>query len=624
MIDTISHLSASIDELSERVQALEKLLPDPVNSSNCTNSVSTENTINKSDILHELQAGVGITKGLKHVSESEKNIKSHKSPVFINGSSKKPVSSVSTCQEPPSATHKDKTWIMRNYTTGVITPDFLHEDDEIQLENCSKCTFVLGNKVCDVNIKNCSHVSVLCKSACGNARINGSVGCTIQFTDLVDVVNINTSDEIQIYLSTKTLEHTRIYTCASLSTCVLLPRSSEDNIFSESYIPHQFVSTLTPHGAITTPMQKMSRDPPPNSATVDCPIGWWTPRSFKPGERCVDIFEERMKSTGDKTKIYEIPESYTGPHLSSPPTLDEIHAMVDFFKKGGILPLRYAARIIIDAWRTFEKLSNLVEIETTSKITICGDIHGNFGGLLTIFEKNGWPSPQNQYLFNGDFVDRGSQSCEVILTLFALRALDPTAIHLARGNHETLDMNVRYGFFTELAKKYHVSLQSLFTEVFCYLPIAHIVTNNTFVVHGGICYKHLNSTDASHSFKDEINKIDRLVPIPSEGDFTDLLWSDPCEKMGVVPSPRGTGHFFGPDITKAFLKQTGLGFVIRSHVPKPLGYEIHHDGTLATVFSSPNYEGNDNMGAFIILKEPYYNPEFVSFSCDPAQSKIKQ
>ena len=613
MIDTISRLSASIDKLSEQIQAFEKILPALESTPESVNTVSVENSANKSDIFHELQAGIGITKTLKHVTEDDKTIRSHKNPVLIKGPSKKSPTRHSVCKEPPSATKKDKTWNLKNYTNGVITPDFLGGDDDIQLENCFKCTFAFNDKISEININKCSHVSVLCKSTCGNAKLNGSVGCTIQFKDLADVVNINMSDETQIYLSTKTLDHTKIYTCASLGTCVLLPRSSEDNIFSENSIPHQFVTTLTRHGAITTPMEKMARDSPSGSTSVDCPIGWWTPRSFKPGERCVDIFEERMKSTGDKAKIFEIPESYTGPHLSSPPTLDEIHGMVEFFKKGGILPLRYAVRIIIDAWKTFENLSNLVEIETSSKITICGDIHGNFDGLLTIFKNNGWPSSQNQYLFNGDYVDRGQQSCEVILTLFALRALDPTAIHLARGNHETLDMNVRYGFFTEVAKKYHISLQSLFTEVFCYLPIAHIVTKNTLVVHGGICHKHLNSVDA-HSFRDRVNKIDRLVPIPSDEDFTDLLWSDPCDQKGVFPSPRGTGHFFGPDATNAFLKQTGLGFIIRSHVPKPLGYEVHHNGMLATIFSSPNYEGNDNMGAYIILEKPSYNPQFVTFS----------
>lgn len=613
MIEAVSHLTSSVNELSERLQEIEKLLHTQQDAPEHVSSVSGKNTpCDDDDIFHQLQAGLEITKGLKHVSEDMKSIRNYDNPAIIKGSGKKHTPKQNMRHGLPSVIQNEEGCIMKDYTNGVITPSFQCKN-YITFENCSDCTFVLNDKINAVNLVKCSHVSVLCKATCGATKMAKSVGCTIQFLEYVDTVNVDMSDEIQIYLSTKTLDCTRIYTCASLGVCVLLPRSPEDKAFSENHIPHQFTSILTPRGVVTTPMQEITRTPLINVET-NCPSGWWTPRSFNPGERCADFFEKRMKSTGSEAKMFVVPGSYDGPHLSSPPTLGEIRAVAEFFKKGGILPLRYAAGIVLDAWKTLENVDNLVEIETTSKITVCGDLHGNFSALLSVFEKNGWPSPENQYLFNGDFVDRGVQSCEVIFTLLALRAMDPTSLHLARGNHETLDMNMKYGFFAELSrKKYHVSLQSLFTEVFCYLPIAHIVANNTLVVHGGIGLMDMNF-GSFNSFKERINKINRLVSTPSEGDLSDLLWSDPQDDNGVTPSPRGAGHLFGPDVTKALFKQTGLGLIIRSHVPQPLGYEIHHGGMVVTVFSSPNYEGNDNMGGFIVLEKPYYNPQFVSFS----------
>lgn len=79
---------------------------------------------------------------------------------------------------------------------------------------------------------------------------------------------------------------------------------------------------------------------------------------------------------------------------------------------------------------------------------------GQFYDFINIFTFNGYPSANHAYLFNGDFVDRGSFSLEVILTLFAYKCLFPDRLFLARGNHETDNMNKVYGFEGEVKAKY--------------------------------------------------------------------------------------------------------------------------------------------------------------------------
>lgn len=74
-----------------------------------------------------------------------------------------------------------------------------------------------------------------------------------------------------------------------------------------------------------------------------------------------------------------------------------------------------------------------IKVPDEEKFTICGDIHGQFYDLMNIFEINGLPSEKNPYLFNGDFVDRGSFSVECIFTLFGFKLLYPNYFFLSRG-----------------------------------------------------------------------------------------------------------------------------------------------------------------------------------------------
>ncbi|KAH1153999.1 hypothetical protein GYH30_049579 [Glycine max] len=294
-------------------------------------------------------------------------------------------------------------------------------------------------------------------------------------------------------------------------------------------------------------------------------------------------------------------------------TLDFVKKMIEDFKNQKFLHKRYAFQIVLQTREALQALPSLVDIHVPDgkHFTVCGDVHGQYYDLLNIFELNGLPSEENPYLFNGDFVDRGSFSLEVILTLFAFKCMSPSAIYLARGNHESKSMNKIYGFEGEVRSKLNETFVELFAEVFCCLPLAHVINEKVFVVHGG-----LFSVDGVKV--SDIRSINRFCEPPEEGLMCELLWSDPQPLPGRGPSKRGVGLSFGADVTKRFLQENNLDLVVRSHEVKDEGYEIEHDGKLITVFSAPNYcDQMGNKGAFIRFEAPDLKPNIVTFSAVP-------
>lgn len=243
------------------------------------------------------------------------------------------------------------------------------------------------------------------------------------------------------------------------------------------------------------------------------------------------------------------------------------------------------------------------------RVTVCGDTHGQFYDVLNIFEMNGFPSSENPYLFNGDFVDRGSFSVEVILTFLLFKMSCPESIYLTRGNHETKNMNRIYGFEGEVKAKYDDKIFELFLEVFGHLPLAAVIEDKVFVTHGGIPIEPVSL--------DEIGKIKRGCEPSESGLMSDLLWSDPQPFPGKSPSKRGVGYAFGPDITEAFLAKNNLELLVRSHEVKEEGYLVEHGGKTVTVFSAPNYcDTMGNKGAFIHFGKDC-KPKYTQFDCVP-------
>jgi serine/threonine-protein phosphatase 5 len=296
-------------------------------------------------------------------------------------------------------------------------------------------------------------------------------------------------------------------------------------------------------------------------------------------------------------------------------------ASIERFRDQKTIHRRYVSRLLIACEQYFESLSSLMEISVPAeppahdplaapRVTVCGDTHGQYYDVLHIFQMNGYPSSTNPYLFNGDFVDRGSFSVEVILTFLLFKMSCPEAIYMTRGNHETKNMNRIYGFEGEVKAKYDDKIFELFLEVFGHLPLAAVIEKKVFVTHGGL------PTD-DKVMLDDIRKVKRGMEPPDSGLMSDLLWSDPQPFPGKSPSKRGVGFSFGPDITEAFLKRNNLELLVRSHEVKDEGYLVEHRGKTITVFSAPNYcDTMGNKGAFIHFDKTM-EPKFTQYDAVP-------
>jgi len=224
--------------------------------------------------------------------------------------------------------------------------------------------------------------------------------------------------------------------------------------------------------------------------------------------------------------------------------------------------------------------SNVVAVSTP--VSVVGDIHGQFDDLLEIFRVAGH-CPNTNYLFLGDFVDRGHDSVQTISLLAALKLRYPRRITLLRGNHECRAVTQVYGFYAECFRKYQSpAVWESFTELFDFFPIAALVDQRYLCVHGGL-------SPSAHTL-DQIRAVFRFKEIPSEGLMTDLLWSDPStDQDGFNTSPRGVGYTFGGNIVAQFLWTNHLDHIIRGHQLCMEGFQTLFDKQLVTVWSAPNY-----------------------------------
>lgn len=235
-------------------------------------------------------------------------------------------------------------------------------------------------------------------------------------------------------------------------------------------------------------------------------------------------------------------------------------------------------------------------IEISAPVKVVGDIHGQFTDLLRLFEMSGYP-PSSNFLFLGDYVDRGPQSLETILLLLCYKIKYPENFFLLRGNHECANVTRVYGFYDECKRRSTVKAWKSFVSVFNCLPVASVIANKIFCIHGGL--------SPSLNTMDDIRKITRPSEIPDYGLLNDLLWSDPSETTQEwEDNDRGVSYCFGRSVVDEFLGRHEFDLVCRAHMVVEDGYEFFNGRTLVTIFSAPNYCGEfDNYGAVMAINE---------------------
>ncbi|TXG63551.1 hypothetical protein EZV62_010545 [Acer yangbiense] len=229
-------------------------------------------------------------------------------------------------------------------------------------------------------------------------------------------------------------------------------------------------------------------------------------------------------------------------------------------------------------------------LQLRAPIKVFGDLHGQFGDLMRLFDEYGFPSTAGDityidYLFLGDYIEY------------------PENVHLIRGNHEAADINALFGFRLECIERMGendgIWAWTRFNQLFNYLPLAALIEKKIICMHGGI-------GRSIHSVE-QIEKLERPITMDAGSIvLMDLLWSDPTENdsvEGLRPNARGPGLVtFGPDRVTDFCKKNKLQLIIRAHECVMDGFERFAQGQLITLFSATNYCGTaNNAGAILVV-----------------------
>lgn len=355
---------------------------------------------------------------------------------------------------------------------------------------------------------------------------------------------------------------------------------------------------------------------------------------------------DKMRGQGWPLNI-EIEGRYSGIHLPEIITKDVMIDLMDRLNDQarkeakrskqclgikGILHAKYALQIALSYMDVVRKLRSVVHVSTalTDKLTVVGDLHGQLRDLIQIFRHNGLPSFDNPYLFNGDLVDRGEYSAEVIILLMGFAIADPGSVYINRGNHEDMTVCTGYGFVDELVTKFSQNTNgrhflAVIDTIFSLLPLAHVIDENVLVIHGGISDKfdleallHVNR----RLYRTLTGLPNTITQTPGGRDkdghthetwsiLMDCLWSDPSKGDDIFPAgagckpndERGGGVMFNAQFSESWLNKHHLGGLVRSHECQERGFAVAHNGRVLTLFSASNYYGDEeeNDGAILIL-----------------------
>lgn len=250
-------------------------------------------------------------------------------------------------------------------------------------------------------------------------------------------------------------------------------------------------------------------------------------------------------------------------------------------------------------------------------VTVCGDIHGQFHDLLELFRVAGGLPDSVNYVFLGDYVDRGYFSLETFTLLMVLKVLYPSRITLVRGNHESRQITQVYGFYEECLTKYGLTtVWKYCCQVFDFLTLAAIIDGRVLCVHGGLL--------PEIRMLDQIRVLSRAQEVPHEGGFCDLVWLDPDNVDTWAVLPRGAGWLFGGKVSREFNHINNLQLIARAHQLVMEGYRYHFkDRDVVTVWLAPNYCYRCGNVASVMRIEDDLKPQFRIFSAVSDEGRVQ-
>lgn len=217
-----------------------------------------------------------------------------------------------------------------------------------------------------------------------------------------------------------------------------------------------------------------------------------------------------------------------------------VRDVMHLFDSGKVIPREFVAQLLKKSIAQHGKIPNVVpvsrsrfesessfstELPYSGSVTVVGDLHGQYGDFANLFTNpafGGLPSTYNRFVINGDMVDRGLYSVEIMVLALLIKLFFPDDMHLLRGNHESAGMNASHGFYKEILSKYPESSNSLctlFAQLFNALPVAAVIEGQIFVTHGGLGAQVSKLTIA------EINALNRFQEPWHCAPLTELMWS---------------------------------------------------------------------------------------------------
>eukprot|EP01060_Flectonema_neradi_P040344 TRINITY_DN9153_c0_g3_i1.p1 TRINITY_DN9153_c0_g3~~TRINITY_DN9153_c0_g3_i1.p1 ORF type:complete len:1028 (+),score=140.40 TRINITY_DN9153_c0_g3_i1:153-3236(+) len=346
---------------------------------------------------------------------------------------------------------------------------------------------------------------------------------------------------------------------------------------------------------------------------------WLETRLLTPGTggkvnsmRVTDVADAASPTSSDELRwpigeIAELPEKEV-----------VVRAVISIVSDNKIVPAGFLKQLLIKSEAHLSQRPNIqyVKLKETTRCIVVGDLHGQLADLLHIIREFDLPSENRIYIFNGDFVDRGTKGCEVTSVLLTMLLTYPDYVFMNRGNHEDEPMCTQYEFRDEVLTKYTQSNYQRFLRVFRAVPLATVIQDEIMVVHGGVPRDKvtLRQINEANRFKDiPMTKFESTTTVEQRV-VADMTWSDPAEDdMARVPNnsvgwslntDRGNGIFYKRQHTESFLRRNKLRLIIRSHEAQDAGFAIHQDGLVVTIFSASYYarvQRNDGAVAIINL-----------------------